>query len=116
MHLNLKKRCRPPKGNTAVTVWTCHAVGSFGPRTSLFRNKCTNAASFAINLSHFILIKTSCKDIMELRYSYTGGFSELIRRESTITLNYSIETPFINVIVCFQFICDKRSTPLRKRY
>ena len=108
-----RKKCSLPEANTTLTVWTSHAVGSFGSRTLLLRNKCSNAASFTINLSHFILIKTSCEDIIEHGYSSTGGLFEPMVRESTVTSNYSIETTFINVIVCFQLISDNRSIPLR---
>ena len=99
--------------NIIFTVRTCHAIGRFGPRTMQCRNECTITASFTINLSHFILIKTSCEDIIEHGYSSTGGLFGPMVRESTVTSNYSIETTFINVIVCFQLISDNRSIPLR---
>ena len=59
--------------NIIFTVRTCHAIGRFGPRTMQCRNKCTITASFTINLSHFILIKTTCKDIIEQGSSFTSG-------------------------------------------
>ena len=90
----LEKRCSSPKANTKVTVWTCHAVGSCSPRTSLFRNKCTNAASFAIILSHFILIKTPCEDIIEHGYGSAGGLCEHLKENQLLHW-------IIKIMVCF---------------